>query len=820
MNKLPIYIGIFFLSIATLLFEISLTRIFSVTQWYHFAFMVVSIALFGFGASGTFLYVFPSLLKKNTDKMLFFFSLFFTLTLIMSFIVTNRVLFDPYKVAWDPKQVAYILLYYLILGIPFFASGTCIAIVFTNMAEDVAKVYFFNLVGSGIGSLLILGAFKYFGSGVVIFSSLIGLFSVFSFSINLPRKNTISALILLTILTYLLLNPIPIFDLNLSPYKGLNEILRYPNSKILETHWNAFSRVDVVRSPAIRYAPGLSYIYRKDLPEQIGIVIDGDTVNALTRFKRNMRDIEFIDYLPTSLAYKLLKNKLKKDKLEEKDKLEKGGKVLIINPTGGLSVLTAIYYNFSHIDAVEINPIVVDILKNRYDEFTGELYNDERVNVYVEEGRSYVRRSKESYDLIEIPLTDSFGASSTGVYSLSENYIFTTEAFEDYYTHLSEDGLLSITRWLLPPPREDIRLLSLAISALNNQGVSEPENHIAIIRSWGTFTFLMSKSEFNKEEIREIKEFCKKRRFDIVYYPGVEISEVNIYNKFSEPIYYEAVRRILSEGSSFYEEYLFDVSPVNDDKPYFFHFFRWKKIVPLYKSMGEKWQPFIEGGYLIPVVFFQALILSIFFILLPLYKLKRTENKSNKLNTTKKSNFKKWRILAYFISLGLGYMLIEIALIQRFILFLGHPIYAFSVVVFSLLLFSGIGSYFSDRIEMRYLVPVIFSISIVVFLYTLFLSDFFYHLLGKRILVRFLSSISVLMIPGVLMGIPFPRGISLLKEIEQPLIPWAWSANACASVLGSVLSIMLAMSFGFSTVLFFAGTIYIVAALTISRILS
>ncbi len=473
-----------------------------------------------------------------------------------------------------------------------------------------------------------------------------------------------------------------------------------------------------------------------------------------------------------------------------------------------MSVLTAIYYNFSRIDAVEINPIVVNLVENQYNEFAGDLYKDERVNVHVEEGRSFVRRSREEYDLIEIPLTDNLGASSTGVYSLSENYIFTIEAFEDYYTHLSKDGILSITRWLLPPPREDIRLASLAISALDNKGASKPENHIAIIRSWGTYTFLMKRDEFNREDIIELKEFSRKRRFDIVYYPGVDISEVNIYNKFPEPIYYELVQEILSGKSRFYDDYLFDVSAVNDDRPFFFHFFRWKKVVQLYRSMGEKWQPFIEGGYLVPVVFLQALALSTFFILLPLYRFRRMEE----------NIYGKWRILAYFISLGLGYMFIEIALIQKFILFLGHPIYAFSVVVFSLLLFSGIGSYFSDRLEIRNLIPIIVGISIVIFFYTLFLSNFFYFLLGENIIVRFLSSISVLILPGLLMGIPFPKGISLLNEINPSLIPWAWSANACASVLGSVLSMMIAMSFGFSAVLSSASMIYLIALFMILSI--
>jgi hypothetical protein len=423
--------------------------------------------------------------------------------------------------------------------------------------------------------------------------------------------------------------------------------------------------------------------------------------------------------------------------------------------------------------------------------------------VHISEGRSFIRKSKEKYDIIQLSMADNLAASSTGVYALSENYLYTTEAFEDYYERLTENGILSITRWLLPPPREGIRLVSLAVSALENRGVTNPENHLVVIRSLETITLLVKKSEFTQEEIAKIKEFCKERRFDLVYVPGIREEEVNVYNKFPEPYYYQVIYGLLfaEDREKFYDNYLFSITPVSDEKPFFFHFFKLKKIVPLYESMGKKWQPFIEGGYLVPVVFIQALILSVIFIFLPLYSFRRLKGKIGG----------KWRALTYFLCLGIGYMLIEIALIQKFILFLGHPVYSVSVVLFSVLLFSGIGSLTTNKFKpkVRYLAPIIIVLSVLTFLYLVSLPHIFHLLLGQELLSKLLISIVVLTPLSFLMGMPFPIGIRLINKLNRDLIPWAWCVNGCASVLSAILAIMIALSFGFSTVLALASIVYL-----------
>ncbi len=781
-NLRGIYLGIFFISVATLLLEIALTRIFSVSQWYHFAFMIVSIAFLGYGASGAFLALRRSLLD-NINGLLVISSSLFSLSCLISFIITQRIPFDPFRITWDHNQILYIMLYYLVLAIPFFLSGICIGAVFSKIPQKIGKLYFFNLTGSGLGCLLVILLFSLFSaSEVVIATFLLGMLSVLSFSST--KRNFIFATAGIIVFLILLPGIYPFLGINISPYKALNIALNYKDSQLLSTEWNSFSRVDVIKSGAVRYAPGLSYTFRGRLPSQLGLTIDGNSLHGITEYKE-LSDLEFIDYLPMSLPYKL-QNK---------------SKVLIINPGGGLDVLTALYQNASSIQVVEMNPIVVNSVKE-----SSDLYQDERVEIAMDEGRSFVRRSGERYDIISLSLREDIVTSSTGLYSLSENYLFTTNAFQDYYEHLSEHGILSITRWLQYPPREDIRVVSLVASTLEEEGIENYEHNLVVIRTYVTLTILMKKDRFTKDEIKEIKKFCGDRKFDLVYVPGIKESDVNIYNKFPEPYYYQLTRGILSDREKLYKEYIFDISPVDDEKPFFFSYFRWNKLIPLYESMGRKWEPFFEGGFLGVMILIQAVILSVVLILLPIYSFHRVKKKISN----------KFKIIGYFLLIGLGYMLIEIPLIQKFILFLGQPIYAISTVIFSLLLFSGIGSLISEKLKMEKLGHILIALCVLISFYSFALPIFFHSLLSYNFLTRIFASLIILSPIGILMGVPFPL---VIRGINRELIPWAFCANACASVIASVLAAVIALSMGFSIVLILAAVAYLIALGIIYRIL-
>lgn len=788
------YIGIFLLSLATLMFQVSYMRILSIASWHHFVWMVLSIALLGYAASGTLLTIYPRLGKMDLDKSLTLFSALFSVSILISYILSNLIPFDPVRLAWDNLQVLYITVFYLILAIPFLLSGLTIAIVMKERNSKISKLYFSNLIGSAIGSFVVLFLFGPLdGSGVVVLTSLIAGASAIAFSFNLTRRH--HAFLLVWMLTLLIVIPFAgnFFPMKISPFKSMEIALRYPGAKLLDTKWNAFSRVDTVSSGMVRYAPGLSLNFNTQIPEQIGMFIDCDNPNAITKYNGTPQSIEFTGYLTSTLPYLLASNP----------------SVLIIDAGGGLDVLKAIHHESRRIVACEANPIILQLVKNEYASYSGQIYNDDRIKVVVSDGRSFIQGSTSKYDIIELSMAHSAFTSSTGIYALSENYLYTVESFKEFITQLSEEGYLSITRWLLPPPREDVRIVSLTISALDSIGITEPEKHVAMIRSWGTVTLIVKKTPLKADEIKTTKDFCKEMGFDIIYIPGVEPREVNLYNKFPEPIYYQLVSGMLQteEIETIYSGYLYDIRPATDDRPFFFQFFKWNRIEETYRSLNMKWQALIEGGYIVPLTLIQAFILSIILILLPLRVYKETE-------ITKER-----KILAYFVFLGLGYMFIELALIQKFILILSHPIYSVSTVIFSLLLGSGIGSYLSAQITPLSIKHklVLISISFLTPLYG-FSSHLLNFLLSLPTFTRVFITFLVIAPMGLLMGMPFPLGIRVLIGSKKPIIPWAWAVNGCASVLGSILPIILALLFGYSTVFQIAGLTYLASLFVVSTI--
>ncbi len=793
-TRLSTLLGVFLVSLAALSFQVALSRLFSVALSYHFAFMVVSLALLGYGASGSFLTLFPSLLQKRPALFLSCSAMLFSVTCVGAYTGVNRIPFDPFRISWDRLQLVYLFADYLLLSVPFFFSGLCVSGALTYHAREAGRIYCSDLTGAGVGSLLVLFLFMPFGGkGVVVLPALTAALGGLVFGLKRPacRWAVILSSVLLGVLISLLWTEPSILEVRISPYKSLKTALWHPESRILDTRWNAFSRVDVIESPLVRFAPGLSLKFLKPIPPQLGITIDGDNMTAITRYEGREDPVAFVAHLPDALAYRI----------------GKGDRVLLIEPGGGLGVLMALVLGARKIDVVFDNPLVHEVVSERYGEFGGNIFKDPRVVTVVRNGRSFLRRSETTYDLIQYSPLSSLGAASTGIRGLHENYMFTVEAVVDFFDHLKPGGVLSMTQYLLPPPRKEIRLVHLVLKALAKREIPEPERHLAIIRTWGSFTLLLKRTPFSEEEIRRIRDFCKEERFDTVYFPGIEPNQANRYNRFSRPVYFEMVRDLLSEAGRerLVREYLFDLEPVTDDNPFFFNFFRFKKIVPLYRAIHEKWQPFVEGGYLVPVVLIQSIFASAFLILLPLVF-------GRSVSLPRGRGFRLW-FLAYFALLGWGYMFVEIVLIQKLILFLDHPVYSMATVIFGLLISSGLGSLLSQRMSEERLraalVAILFTVGILVWGYLRLVPSAVSHFLGFGLGYRAAITLILLFPLGFLMGMPFPMGIRLLKGADPDTIPWAWSANGCFSVMGSVLSAVLALGIGFSGVLMVAGAVYV-----------
>jgi hypothetical protein len=787
--------ALFLLSAATLTFEINLSRLFAVAQFYHFAFMTVSIALLGFGASGTVLAILPRLVQKQPEVLLGWLSLASGLSMLAAYLLTNLIPFDSFSLAWDRRQALILIIHYVALSTPFFFTGMAVGALLAARPRSGGKTYAVNLFGSAVGCLLALVAPQQLsGEGTVVLSSgLAALAAVLcQFSGNSPEKNIFSLrFILATGLLALCLfdcgwrasgkPSLPWLELRLSPYKGLSYSLQYPQSRVIFRRWNAFSRVDLVHSAGIHSYPGLSYRYLKPLPAQDGLLIDGDDLSPVLQ---PGVDMEFASYLPSAAAYQL----------------KPQADVLILEPRGGLDIAAALALGAKDVTAVEVNPRVVQAAQH--------IYNQPKVHAVIESDRSYLRGSQKYFDLIILSLTSSYHPVRSGAYSLAEDYRYTVEAFQDGLAHLRPEGMLVLTRWLQMPPSECLRTFALAVSALERSG-GDPRQQIVAIRGYNTATFFIKKTPFIAEELRQLRAFAAQRAFDLIYAPDIQPQEVNQFNILAEPVYYQAFRDLLNTQPRhlFYERYAYDVTPPSDDRPFMGHYFKWSQARQVLAEVGKTWQPFGGAGYFVLLTLLGvAVLLAGFLILLPVAIVRIRSDTPNKVGPA--NRIPTLASLTYFGLIGLAYLLVEIPLIQRFILYLGQPAYAMTMVLFTLLLFSGIGSALSSRIPIWLALGVL---CVLLFSFPALLPAIFNRTLGTSLPMRIGLSILILAPLGLCMGMPLPAGIHWIgKQTDQggsgniPLIPWVWAVNGTASVVAAVLAALLALTFGHGLV-FLAG---------------
>ena len=785
--------GVFLVSAATLSLEICLIRYFSISQHYHFAFLVVSIAFMGYGASGSFLAARNKMDRRGTGKFLSFTTLLFSGSILISFLLTNSIRFDFAKLAWDSSQIWLVFIFYILLSLPFFFAGLTVSFAITKATKFVHTIYFADLLGAGTGTILSLILFLPRGDkGSILLISLLALFASLLFS----RKSSILfkfAVFLLIITEFFLFVSRPSWlDFRISPFKALPVALQYPQAKHLLTEWNAISRIDVIDSPAVRFAPGLSLLYREDIPPQLGLTIDGDGLTAVTGYNYDPAPYHrLLSNLPSSYVYSFLKKP----------------KVLVIEPKGGLDIIAAHINEAEFILVIENNPLITKILRKDLAEFTGKLYLSENLKIETAHSRTVIDREKGTYDLIVFPISDVFGSSSTGLYGFGENYLFTAEAFTRIFESLTPQGVVSMSFYLLPPPRQEIRALATWIQVLEEKR-KNPAQHIASLRSWGTISLFIKNSPFSQTEIEKLKEHAGARLFDLVYHPNIKEEEVNIYNRFQQPIYYTHFLHLLSRETrkSHSQNYLFDINPVSDNRPFFFNFFKFGRLKDTYEAFDRKWLPLLQGEYLILILLVQSALVAFAFILLPIFRLRARSSIQPKPLL---------KVLLYFGLIGMAFMFIEITLIQKFILFLGQPLYSVSIVIASLLISSGVGSLSSKKIlkgdirrNLKKIHLLLFLLIAFAFVFIPFLFQIF---IGAEFTIRLALTVLTISIFGFFMGFPFPSGIRLLESYERALIPWGWAANAFFSVLGSIAALMIAIWGGYNLVLFLAGGCYLLA---------
>jgi spermidine synthase len=598
------------------------------------------------------------------------------------------------------------------------------------------------------------------------------------------------------LLVLVVLYPADRIELRISQFKGLSQALQVTGTRMLAETSSPLGQLTVVESPQVpfRHVPGLSLRSSHVPPAQLAVFTDGDGISAITRLERPVEEQHWLGDVTSALPYQLITQP----------------KVLILGAGAGADVLLALYHGARQVDAVELNPQLVALMRGRFAKYSGYLYDDKKVRVNISEARGFVTRSKDKFDLVQVGLLDSFAVSGSGVQSLNENYLYTVEAMQAYLEHLEPGGLLAITRWMNVPPRDSLKLAATLLEAMRRNGADQPERQIAVIRSWNTVTLLARNGAFTDGEVALIREFARVKSFDTAYYPSMPPGEANRFNKLDQPWLYEGIRALAGEHAGrFIDDYKFHIEAATDDSPYFFRFFKWRVLPEVLELRKRGGAGLVEWGYLVLVAtFIQALLFGLLLVLLPLLLARRDWPAAEG-----------GRMGFYFFLLGLAFLFVEMAFIQKFILFLSHPLYSVAVVLAGFLVFAGFGSRYSDDLaeafESRGYSPVraaVSGIAVMVLIYSFLLPWVFSQFMGQPDALRVVVALAVIAPLAFCMGLPFPLGLRYAAGQAPGFIPWAWGINGFASVISASLATLLAIEFGFTAVLLMALVLYFLAA--------
>ena len=751
-NRRFVFAGIFLTALSGLVLEISITRIFSAAIWYHFAFVAVSVALVGLGASGLVVQHRVKKLKgKWAENLTIFSGWGITIFIPISLLVMHAL----------ASQVMYLPLYMLLFSVPFFFIGIVISAAFTAFGSIAGRLYAADLVGASIGAfLVVLFLVLSGGEGTALIVGLVAAISasLFSSVARNTRKVIVSFVFLAFAASLILVNQTTqIFAIPTDPtaHKDLPMYLRdNPGSKIVKTQWNSFSRIDVVEGG--KASEGLV----------AKVFIDGGAGTNIISWDGSTQSRQELSTWMQYLPFKMMQNP----------------KVLVIGSGGGRDVVAALVSGSKDVTSVEINPIIYDTVRS-YGDRAGNVYSHEYVRSHVDEGRSFITRSPEKYDIIYVPFVDTWASVSSGGLSVSENFLYTLEGFQQYYDHLTDRGKIVTVRWLIDAPR----FVTTYAKLLEQNGVPRDQlyRHLIMVTS-DSYTqdpsvtmVIFSKSPFTDDDIRFFSGSFSQYDYKPFLIPGKVMRDP-----------YPALLKGEISLDQFYDLFKTKVYPVTDDNPYFLSF--------------EKPLPFAVESLLYASIGIVAI-----FLLIPFSWMK----KKGQL-IVEPGELRIRTVIPYFAALGMGFILMELALLQKLILLLGNPTMTFAILLFTLLLSSGSGSLLSSRIaknNMKNLVFVIAGIAALGISYVLFLPSIIYSTIAEPFELKAAVSIAVLAPIGFLMGMPFPTGIRLLKAYQPDYIPWMWAINGAFSVLGAVLAIALGIMYGSSRAMLLGILVYLIA---------
>jgi len=738
--------SVFFVTSSALLFEIYLTSQFVISFDHHFASIVVSTAMLGIGASGVVIRVFPNFSQRFSLKTTAF---LLSVSYPLSLMTIRWVEFDPVQLDWDLWQILKLSTYYPILAIPFLLSSFFVVKTMKENFSESGNIYFTDMAGAGFGSILFLALSRHIGFPPMT-STALALFGA-----NLVGKRDElfrNIAISIMVLTFSAMK-IDTLELPISNYKDISHFQKYPNTEILASFRGPEGRVDIVRSPYLRHAPGLNPSFSKPVPPMRGVFFNGSLYAPLYENSKGS-DLP----LPLLLPYLY----------------RKPNSVLIVGASGTTE------YDISR----DIGCEVIHMLEENRLIANSMLFSREFVyKIEISGLRKYLSEAIH-YDLISF--SRPFTGAGTGTGTLSEDYLSTKEVVRSSIDHLTADGILTVAVPLLPPPRVENTLVQLFVSAS-----SDGWNKVVAFRSWGTFTLIYQNSTFTKEQISRLREIADGLFLDPVYFPGISENDTNRNVEFREPIYFMAIQD-LKNG----KETLFNTDPPTDDAPFFENFLKFSRIPETVKAFDGRWLPILTGGGMDILIIAQTGLFSLFLLLLPL------------IRKTAEPLPKNW--ITYFFSLGAGYMLVEMVFIQKGVLFLGGPVKSFAFVVPVMLFSSAIGGYFSKKVQFHQKITV--SIAIILIIDCFLFKSVFANMQNMNFTLMNLLFILMVAVTGFILGFPYPLGLRVAGSISDYIIPWGMAANGFASVLGASSAPLLAYLVGFSNVLLIGALIYLIAS--------
>ena len=786
------YWGIFLTSASVLLLELALTRIFAVVLWAHLAFMIVGTALFGFGLSGVYLALRSQIQEKNIPQKLSTLSLGLTLSIFACYLVVTNVPFRMWNFGEDPMNFLYLAVWYTALVLPFFTAGLIIAKLLCSYQEQCSSLYGVDLLGAATGAFLLIPVIPAVGAeGTVVASGMLALLGGLAYTPKILRQRRALFACLVIALAILLPKASSVIPIHQHQTKRrFNQALEHHH--IYETRWSPLSRVD------------LGY-HRNDV---FDIWIDGGTnESAILKWSGDTEKLEPLTWSTIGVSYDL--------------KRGSSPEVMIIGPAGGKEVLFALSHGAAHVDAVEMDPSIVKLVnEEKYAKFMGGLYQHERVALYNDEGRSFLRRQPfESYDIIQSVNNYTPVAMNAGALNLSAAYLMTKEAINDYLDRLKPNGVLALHRGAA------LRIAIAMCQVLAERGVSEPEKHILITSGEVPYFegILLKKSPWTEEEVAKVSKYLSNRplqhRKKFIWNP---------LNAGDQGIYSRILRTPAAEQHKFYRSLGIKLAPATDDRPFLEHFLQFGKrelsadIPEEFRFRNsQKWRGIIpRGDFPYVAILVESALLASIFVIVPL------------MLFTKKSEahpqFK--RLLLYFSCLGFAFIVVEICLMKRYVLFLGNPAYSITTVLVALLCGAGLGSIYSGRLAEKGAHPalkkVIFAIVALVALETLFAPMVFARCLSLSLPLR-LTVASLLLFPlGFVMGMPFPLGLRLISDSSnsesqrKSITAWAWGMNGYFTVIGSAATIFIALFAGFKAALVIALATYLLAYAAISSLKS